>query len=210
MSKTRDDMEETSVHKRPPPPPSPYSSGLDVIELAFETALSSVEAKISKNHNEYSEKLTIFSMFDHIEHHDDSGIIVELEYEYDFELEVKMNILARGEICAAFVTSLFHYWENSAKRFVGRKINGCNFEILSSMMPSVNPDLKNVNLLNNTIKHGKSYKFTDRFRNRWSNIIKNDGLFKIGRFNHKDYICIDPETVREVIHIIRTSSPISS
>nr|WP_064251295.1 hypothetical protein [Rhizobium leguminosarum]OAP88118.1 hypothetical protein A4U53_35575 [Rhizobium leguminosarum] len=129
-----------------------YQTGIDRIRDAYRASADTINKAVSE--------ATLVSI-QHLEsdvddrEYDEDGILLYSTAHSLAQAEMDA-ILAVTVVREAFITSAFHYWERSARAWTGLHGRRDHFGILSiesAKKYPLSPQLENLNLLNNLLKH---------------------------------------------------------
>lgn len=129
-----------------------YQTGIDRICDAYRASAETIDKAVSEATHASLQYLE--SGDDHREY-DEDGILIFSTASALAQAETEA-ILAVSVVREAFITSAFHYWERSARAWTSLHGRYDGFKKLYDECEkrySVSPQLKNLNLLNNLLKH---------------------------------------------------------
>lgn len=181
-----------------------FQSGLDIVRAAFRASVATmtqVREQAEKAHLDY-----VASGEDDREYED--GILVHSKEHELSHAEFEASI-ALGVVREAFVTSAFHYWERSARGWTGKHGKNQRFPIVAAAVSEiygVHPRLKDVNKLNNLLKHNSAQN-DEELSADWPELFRS--LFpqrEDGPLVKKRLVITDA-IVEEVFGIVAASGP---
>lgn len=128
-----------------------FQSGLEIVRNAFRASIATMAEASDKAHQAHI--AYVMSGEDDREYED--GILVS-SAEHELEYAQMEASIALRVVRESFITSVFHYWERSARGWTNLKSSGKRFSDLEEAvraMYSVHPRLTHLNTLNNLLKH---------------------------------------------------------
>lgn len=128
-----------------------FHTGIERIRAAFRAAVAAMEAEQVGAQNNYDRYVA--SGQDDREY-DEDGVLTH-STEVSLEFASREAVVATQAVRQAFATSIFHYWERSARAWTG--CDQANFPALQKSVEGqgirVDERLKLLNNLNNLLKH---------------------------------------------------------
>lgn len=184
--------------------PFQFNSDLDRIQDAFQSSIGAMDQ--AYRHAEAAYERFIDSGEDDDEF-DEDGIIVA-STRHDLRWEVMQKSMAKKVICEAFITSIFHFWEYSARRWTSdqkadfrrlkRKVRALGYPVDSDGLTLLND-------LNNLLKH-------DNVETGRKVFMSASWLFWSDRepqgIRWRSALRIKAEHVYRFIEVVRNSGPI--
>lgn len=183
--------------------PFQFNSDLDRIEDAFQSSIRAMKQAYHDAEDAYDR--FIDSGVDDDEFDEDGVIIASTRHQLQWE--VMQKSMAQTVICEAFITSIFHFWEYSARNWTNDQ--GADFRRLRRNVralgyPVDSDGLTLLNDLNNLLKHDNAETGRKLF-------LKASWLFWSGRepqgTRWRSALRINNEHVHRFIEVVRNSGP---
>ncbi|WP_306624224.1 MULTISPECIES: hypothetical protein [Agrobacterium] len=184
-----------------------YQTGIDRICDAYQASSDTMTKARREASQAYAQYMN--DGVDDREYDDDGILIASTEHSLaQAEMEA---MLAVSVVREAFVTSAFHYWERSARTWTGLHGRYDGFKRLRDECAkrySVSPQLDNLNLLNNLLKHNSGSVDADdallaERPDYFFQLFPSPTKTSPARFRLR----LSHEHVEEVFDIVRASGP---
>lgn len=181
-----------------------FHSGLDIVRAAFRASVSTMAQAREQAQNAH---LDYVASGEDDREYEDGFLVRSKEHELS-HAEFEASI-ALGVVREAFVTSAFHYWERSAREWTGKRGKHENFTIIEpavAEMYGVHPRLKNVNRLNNLLKHNSEQNERELSAD-WPELFRSLFPQREDGTPAKKRLVITDAIVEEVFGIVAASGP---
>ncbi|MBY5422302.1 hypothetical protein HFN05_05700 [Rhizobium leguminosarum] len=185
-----------------------YQTGIDRICDAYRASADTMRKALGEASQAYAQYMD--DGVDDREYDEDGILIASTEHSL---AQAEMDaILAVSVVREAFVTSAFHYWERSARTWTGLHGRYDGFKKLRDECAkrySISPQLDNLNLLNNLLKHN-SHRIDQTLLDARPDYFA--ALFPSANNTppQKLRLRLHNEHVEEAFDIVRASGPTSS
>lgn len=184
--------------------PFQFNSDLERIADAFQSSIRAMEKAYHDAEDAYDRFIDSGEDDDEF---DEDGVIIA-STRHQLRWEVMQKSMAQTVICEAFITSIFHFWEYSARRWTSdqdadfrrlkRKVRALGYPVDSDGLTLLND-------LNNLLKH-------DNVKTGRKVFLKASCLFWSGRepqgARWRSALRIKAEHVHRFIEVVRNSGPL--
>ena len=175
--------------------------------MSARDALLSDVARAKDEAADYSENLDRGA--DWVGERDDGGHVI-WDHADILQLRVDTATDALNALCKAFIISLYHHWERSARRWVGKQ-NGDHDKLASAVQACnypIHPKLSAVRDLVNTLKHDRD-RWGLALMISWPDLFSPGYLPRATRNDWYEAIHLRGEHVLEAIAVVSESGPTS-